>query len=226
MKLSHFEVHLRLSEKHRAASPALSIFRALTGKEEPTGDKPVEAGVRIRDEQQKKLVAWRYNSCTVLYEDRQDHDFCINGTVSLLDRIDKIAPLGELESMRFRADWILPVVNYDFRSLEQKYREHFIRQHPIFDNCTDSSVVIDMKRNRWTLHHQSGPMNIDQLQRDYRVFPMEETKCKLFLFVNNMVESAETIIYSNKQMKESLDEAFQMCKDHSELFRSMMEGIL
>lgn len=226
MNLSYFEIHLGFSKKHKVATPASAIFRALTGKQEPSGDKPIEPGVRIRDEQQKQLIFWHYNSCTVLYEDRQDYDFCINGTVNLLDRIDKIAPIRELELMRFRADWILPVVNYDFKSLEQKYREHFIKQHAIFDNCYDSSVVIYMKRNKWTLHHQSGAMNIDQLQRDYRVFPMEKTKDKLFLFLSNKVESTETIIYSNKQMKGFLDEAFKMCKNHSELFQSMMEGIL
>jgi len=226
MYLSHFEASLRFSKKHTVATPSLSIFRALTGKEEPSGGKPSEPGVRVRDEQQKNLVFWHYGSCTVLYEDRQDHDFCINGTVDLLDRIDKIAPIRELELMRFRADWILPIVQYDFKALEQKYREQFIKQHPIFDNCFDSSVVIYMKRNGWTLHHQSGAMNIDQLRKDYRVFEMEKTKDKLFLFLTNTVENNERIVYSKKQMKEFLDEAFKMCKNHSELFQSMMEGIL
>lgn len=226
MYLSRFETYLLFSKRDTVATPSLSIFRALTGKEEPSGGKPGEPGVRVKDEQQKNLVFWHYSSCTVLYEDRQDRDFCINSTVNLLDRIDKIAPIRELELRRFRADWILPVVKCDFKALEEKYRGHFIKQYPIFDNCFDSSVVIDMKRNGWTLHHQSGAMNIDQLRKDYRVFEMEKPKGKLFLFLNNTVESNERIVYSNKQMKEFLDEAFKMCKNHSELFQSMMEGII
>lgn len=226
MNLSHFETYIRFSKREMVATPALSIFRELTGKEGPGGDKPREPGVRIRDERRKKLVFWDYSSCRVLYEDRQDHDFCINDAVDLLDTINKIAPIRELELTGFRADWILPVVKHDFKSLEQRYREHFMKEYPIFENCFDSSVVIDMKRNGWIFHHQSGPMNIDQLERDYRVFPMEKMKEKLFLFVHNTVERKERIVYSNKRMKGLLDEAFEMCKNHSDLFQRMMEGVI
>jgi hypothetical protein len=192
----------------------------------PKYEKPREPGVRIRDEERKSLVLWDYDSCSIIFEDRQDHNFCVTNTVELLDRIDKIAPMLELELTGLKVDWILPVVNYDFKSLEQKYREHFFKQYPIFDNCADSSVVMDMKRNNWTFHHESGAMNIAQLRRDYRAFPMAQTKDKLFLFLGNAVESGEKIRYSNKQIKEFLDEAFKMCENHSVLFQSMMEGIL
>jgi len=226
MYLSHFETHLKFSKTHMVATPSLSIYRALSGRASPKSDRPREPGVRIRDEERKSLVVWDYDSCSIIFEDRQEHNSCITNTVELLDKIDKIAPMLELETRGLKVDWVLPVVNYDFKSLEQKYREHFFKQYPIFDNCVDSGVVMDMRRNNWSFHHESGPMNIAQLRSDFRAFPMAETKDKLFLFLDSVVESSEKIRYSNKQMKEFLDGAFKMCENHSVLFQGMMEGIL
>lgn len=226
MYLSRFETYLEFEKKQRVATPALSIFRVLTGKEEPPDERPREPGVRLRDAKLKTFFYWNYDSCTAIYEDNRRHDLCIANTVGMLDKIDKIAPMLGLDLVRLRVDWILPVVKYDFKSLEKKYREHFLKEYALFENCYDSSVVVDMKRNNWTLHHQSGPMDIAQLQGEYRVFPMGQTKDKLFLFLNNEVESEEKIRYTNKKMKEFLDGAFKMCENHSVIFQEMMEGIL
>jgi len=226
VKLSHFETKVRFSEKTKVATPAFSVFRELTGKEDSGDDKAREPGVRIRDEKLKRLVYWHYDSCSVLYEDRQDYDLCVNDVVALLGRIDKVAPIREPESMELRADWILPVMNHDFRSLEKKYRENFIRQHPIFDTCYDSSVVMYMKQNELILHHQSGAMNIEQLRKDYRVFPLEKMKCELFLFLYSAVANNGKTMYSSEKMKAFLDEALKMCKNHADLFQRMMEGVL
>jgi len=63
LKLSHFETNIRFSERTKVATPAFSIFRELTGKEDYGGDKPSEPGVRIRDEE--KL--WQIATCSEKY---------------------------------------------------------------------------------------------------------------------------------------------------------------
>ena len=224
MDLNRFETYIHFSEEIH--TPALSLFRTLTEKAIPKAGRPREPGVRIRNTQKKRLILWNYDSCTVIYEDIPDYDFCIKNTVKLLDEINNTAPMPELDLKRLVINWILPIAKYDFKSLEQKYREHFFKQHPIFDNSVDSSVIIEMKRDKWVLHHQSGVMDIDQLQNEFRVFPLRKSKHKLFLFLNTTVNSSEIIKYSNKRMKEFLDNSFEICENHSALFQSMMEVIL
>lgn len=222
--LSHFETHIHFSEK--VNTPALSVFRTLTGKTLPKAGRPHEPGIRIRNAQQKCLVLWNYDSCEVVYEDILDHNSCIKNTVELLDKINNIVPMPEVDLKRLEIHWIIPVAKYDFKSLEQKYREYFFKQYPIFDNCVDSSAIIDMRHNNSFLHHQSGAMNIAQLQDEFRAFPLPKSEHKLFLFLMTTVESSENVKYSNKRMKEFLDNSFEMCKNHSALFQSMMEEIL
>jgi len=228
MDLIRFETLIDFSEESRVATPAESVFKALTGKDSLPRGKPREPGVRIRNEKERRAIVWHYDSCSILFEDMPDHNYCIDSTIKSLEKINVVAPLHRLKSRSLIIFWILPTPKYDFKSLEAKYRESFIKRSPIFDNCIDidASVIIDMKYDNCILHHQSGAMDIAQLQREYRAFGTKEGCPKLFIFLETTIRNPEVVEYSRENMEEYLHRSFEKGKAHSIDFQKIMEGIL
>lgn len=226
MDLIRFETILEFLGESRVTTPAQSIYKALSNVDIPKEQRPREPGVRIRDEKQKHAIRWNYNSCGILYEDTQDHAVCIKNTITVLDKINRVAPIAKLSLRKLIIFWVLPAARYNFKSLESKYRENFIKQSTIFDNCVDSSVVIDMKCDKGILHHQSGAMDIAQLQRSYKTFKMKEQQPKLFIFLETTITNGKVIEYSSEEMSDFLFSSFEICKSHSTSFQKMMEVVL
>lgn len=164
-------------------------------------ERPDEPGVRIRDEKLKLGLVWSYDECSLICEDPSDYKKALTQTVSLLDNINEVAPIGKLKSRRLRVYWIKPVKNYDFKVLERKYRNRFIKENKIFEGCFDSSVIMEVKIGDYKLHHQSGAMDINQLQQQFRVFKMKQMESKLLIFLSTTVSRTDMVEYSNKNIR-------------------------
>jgi hypothetical protein len=226
MNLIHFETRLDFFQETKLSTPAQSVFKALTGQKYIASERrPREPGVRIRRENENLMVLWNVDSCLIIYEDMPS-EHCIQETIKLSDTISKVAPIGKLSSRMVRLFWILPVARYDFKTLELKYRENFIKQSTMFENCTDSSVILDMRCDNCVLHHQSGAMDISQLQSQYRTFKMKEEKPGLFIFLETNVSNREVVEYSSKEMSQFLSWSFAKCESHATGFQKVMEVIL
>lgn len=226
MELIRFETKLKFAKKSRVVTPAYSVLKALTDKEPPEEQRPKEPGVLIRNEQQKHAVRWDYDECGILYEDTAEHNNCIKDTVRVLDMINHVAPITQINWRELIIYWILPTPKYNFKSLELKYRENFIKPSAIFHRCVDSSVAIDMKYDDCILHHASGAMNITQLQSDYKIFKMKEQQAKLFIFLETSISNGKMIEYSSKDLREFLEKSFEKCNSHANEFQKEMEAIL
>lgn len=225
MNLIRFETNLDFHEDTKLATPARLVFQALSGQKHiPKERRPREPGARIRGEKEKVVIVWNTESCSIMHEDRPGED-CIPSTITYLEGINQVAPIGKLSSRSLRLLWILPVAEYDFRTLEAKYRGQFIKQSEIFENCSDSTVVIDMKCDNYTLHHQSGVMGISQLQKDFRTFKMKDERPGLFVFLEATINGGE-IEYSSEEMRRFLLWSFEQSKSHSVSFEKIMEAIL
>jgi len=167
-----------------------------------------------------------YNDCSIMSEDPTDHRQTITRTLSILENINDATPISKIKLQRLRIFWIRPVRNYEFKPLKRKYRQCFIKEKEIFDNCFDSSVVLEMSRGRLNLHHQSGIMDISQLQKDYRVFKMKAVTSKVFIFLSTTISSTDVVEYSRKSFEEFLLNSFEICQTHSDGFEKIMEEVI
>jgi len=219
-----FELLLNFGEP-KVLTPAQSIFQAFGGKPS-TILRPEEPGVTIREEQGKHAFNWQYDSCGIIYEDVNDYNECINKFINILEKIHNIAPIKQLSQRVIRTFWILPT-KYDFQSLESKFRSTFIKEVPaLFSNYFDSTIVIDSIIDSWALRHQSGAMEINQLQKQFRIFKLKEGHPKIFLFLMATITAKDTVDYSSQSMREFIQKAFEICKSQSDNFQKIMEEVL
>jgi len=226
MDISSFETELGFSEKTRVITPAQAVFQRIGGGDISKIERPDEPGVRIRDARKKTGVLWHYDDCSILYEDPPDYKQALSRTMSLLEKINEVVPIGKIKLRQLRIYWIRPVLNYDFKSLERKYRRCFTKESKIFETCYDSSVIMNMKIGDLDLHHQSGIMDISQLQEDFRVFKMKEVASKVFIFLGTTVTSKDMVEYSRKNLESFLLSSFEICKNHSNEFEKIMEEVI
>ena len=226
MDISRFETKLEFSEGTRVITPAQAVIKRISNKDIRELERPHEPGARIRDEKLKFAVLWAYNDCSILCEDPIGHKQAIARTLSTLEKINDVAPITKIKFRRLRIFWIRPVRNYEFKPLEHKYRQCFIKENEIFDNCFDSGVILDMSRGRLNLHHQSGIMEVSQLQKDYRVFKMKEVTSKVFIFLSTTISSTDIVEYSIKSLEEFLLNSVEICRTHSDGFEKIVEEVI
>jgi len=225
MIIVSLELTLDFAESTQLRTPARAIFEALGGKVKEER-RPHEPAANIRNSREKTAVRWDYKSCNMVQEDVDDIPKCISNFTKTIETVNKVAPVGKISCKRLRVYWILPVSKYDFKSLEMKYRQMFIKDSEIFSNCTDSTVVIDMKCDKWKLSHQSGAMNVTQLQNQFRVFNIKEGQAEIFLFLATTMTDEQLGEYSIRNMENFLSKSYEICKTHSDNFEGIMEGIL
>jgi hypothetical protein len=224
LRLIHLELALEFTEEFSSHSISQQLHKALTGK--TSSDKePIEPGVELRSQKKRQLVTWDTSTCRVVTESISSYDECIIQMAALIETINKVAPIGKLSKKEFISYWILPAENYSFKSLEQKYRENFIIQKPIWNNIFDSSVIIDMRIKDSVLHHQSGAMRIGQLRNEFSDFNLLSVP-KVFLFLWAAIENNKVTEYSGTDIKQFLTESLYKCTRHSEQFEEMCGGIL
>ena len=173
MRIVRLELSLVFDEHTKAMTPAQRVFNALGGQIVKV-KAPREHRTLIRDEKRRFAVRWEYDSCGILFEDVDNPQDCFGQMAQTLETINGVVPIGNLTSRAITMYWILPISKYDFGALEQKYRQVFIRDNELFQNCIDSSTIVEMKYDNYVLHHQSGAMEITQLQRDYQQFKIKE----------------------------------------------------
>jgi len=145
--------------------------------------------------------------------------------MTLLEKIVKIAPIGEISNRMFITHWILPAPNYDFASLERKYRETMIVENDISSVAYDSSVILDIGSDKRTLHHQSGAMAPPQLHQTYLRFKLDNVP-KTFVFLEAAIWDKDVIQYSMKEMHSFMEKSLDDCVSHSKLFHQFWEGRL
>jgi len=226
MDISRFETSLDFSEKTRVITPAQAVMQRIGDKDVSKLERPREPGARIRDEKLKLALLWTYDDCSILCEDPSDYKQALSRTMSVLENINEVAPIGKMKLRRLRIYWTRPVTGYDFKSLERKYRGRFINESKIFDGCFDSSVIMEMKIGNFNLHHQSGIMDISQLQEQFRVFTMKQIESRLLIFLSTTVSNTDVIEYSKRNIESFLLDSFDICQNHSNEFEKTMEEII
>ncbi len=224
MRPLSIELRFDFAEKFREYSLSQKVRGAITGKAPEESKQQVEEEVLVRSLKRKLAVRWNGQSLGVVLEEIRNIDNFIEITIPLLNKINEVAPINNL-TRRTVVEWLLPTPKYDFAALEKKYREIMIGRQFVQNGTFDSSVVLDIKVNNWTLHHQSGAMGLKQLLDHYLVFKQEDLP-KVFLFLIVGITDEKVIQYSSEEMHDFLTKAFKLCKSHSDAFEQMWEAIL
>lgn len=225
MILSTIELILDFAKSAQPHTPARAVFEALGGqvREEKRPREPVAT---IRNAKEKMAVRWDYESFNIVKEDVDDVPKCVSTLIKTIETVNKVVPIGKVSRKTFRVYWILPASKYDFRNLEMKYRQTFIKDNELFSNCIDSTIVIDMEYDKWKLSHQSGAMGLAQLQGQYRVFSIREGHAGLFIFLATTVIDEQLDGYAKTTMENFLNKSYNICRSHSNKFEIIMKGVL
>jgi len=200
------------------------ISRALGGKS-PEAERIMDRGVRLEFDKDKIAVVWAPTGCQIALENISDTKHCIDGIISVLETINGVARIGKLRDRRLLTYWILPTPQYDFVSLERKYREIMITQNDISNSAYDSSAIFDIKRDRWILHHQSGAMVRKQLQQGYLNFELDNVP-ETFIFLEAGLTDDNVIQYSRGETYSFMERSLENCISHMEKFNRFCEGRL
>ena len=232
MIIARIETSLTFSNDTKPLTPAHMIYDTLAkGDKKPVPakvDKPSEPGARIKDDERKMLLYWNYSTCQITFENAEDGIKTIAEIIKLLDRIDCVVPFKKLSKQIFTTFWVLPVKSeYTFKALETVYRDCFIKELPLWKNAFDSSILMTIKSGNRLLNHQSGTMDIAQLQTPtYSIFKRNEQFPKLFIFLSASIENLEVLEYSSGKMKDILENSFKECYSHASDFQNLLEAKL
>jgi len=219
-----FGLLLRFATEIHAYSHSQRILETLGVKVTKTETLP-ERGVRLRVEQDKVAVVWQPNLCHITIENVSNPKHCIDVIMELLKGIVEIAPIDKTSRRMFNTFWILPAPNYNFASLERKYRDMMIVENEISSVAYDSSVILDISSGKWTLHHQSGPMAPPQLHQTYLRFKLDKVP-KTFVFLEATMLDNDLIQFSLEETHNFMEKSLDDCVSHSELFHQFWEGRL
>lgn len=184
-----------------------------------------ERGARLEVSKDKVSVIWQPTFCRIRIENVSNLKYCIDRIMSFLGEIDKVAPIGEVSSRIFITYWILPAPNYNFASLERKYRDTMIVENDISNVAYDSSVILDISADGRTLHHQSGAMAPPQLQQTHLAFKLDNLP-KAFIFLEASILDNNVIQYLREEMHSFMESSLSDCISHSKLFGEFWEGRL
>ncbi len=226
MRLVQLGIRLDFAEERRIYTVGQKVVEAITG-EVPVEPKPPHTqGVKFRSSKRKLAIVWNPLWCVIASEDVSNLDTCIETILTTLEQISSAASIYKLSERRVITYWILPAPSYDFPSLEQKYREIMIAQNEISSLASDSSTVFDINMGKWTLHHQSGTMEPQQLLGgNYLQFKADDIP-KAFLFLEASIMEKKVLEYSNKDTRNYLVKSLDYCKSHTDAFNRIWEGIL
>ena len=225
MQLVHFSVELKFEEKSQLPSPAEKVYRAITGKK-PNKSKVVEPGAHISASDIRVDISWHFDKCKIILEDKSNLEQCVETVLIWLNQIDKVAPMGKIDSTRVTTYWLMPAPSYDFASLEQKYREKMIADNKdILTGTFDSSIILDIGISDCTLHHQSGAMKRQQLLEEYLSFKPDEVP-EVFLFLEADIINEGKVEYSKEGMRKRLSALFEHCMSHSNAFGQIWKEVL
>lgn len=229
MKPVQFALWLQFVEEMRIHSLSYQVFTALGGKSPKTTTEPViERGVKLKMNEGKMTVLWIPTYCHVVLEeisDISDKKHYIDRIISVLETINGVAKIGKLSNKRLLTYWILPTPQYDFVSLERKYRELMIAKNDISDTAYDSSAVFDIRGDKWILHHQSGAMEPQQLEQSYLNFKLDNAP-KTFIFLEADLTDNNMIQYSKGEVRSFMEKALEDCISHMEEFNRICERCL
>lgn len=224
MRPVQFGIRLMFAQDKRSHPLSRKVFEALGGKVEKP-EPIVESGTRIRLVEEKMAIIWNPDVCQIQMENVSGREYCIERMLAGLERINEAAPIGELKQRLVLTCWILPAPQYDFASLERKYRETMIASHDLTRDARDSSVILDIGVGDWVLHHQSGAMAPQQLLDAYLHFDLEDVP-KSFLFLEASIIDSHVVKYARKETHSFLVKSLDLCTSHSERFHGMWEGLL
>lgn len=222
MDINSIELRLEFAGPTQLKDYSTLVADVLGGQEE----REEPESIIVRRAKEKVAISWNYDSCGLVKEDAEDSEECIKTFMDILESINAVAPIGILSERVLRADWVFPVdPKCKFRDLEARYRELFVENTALFEGAFDSSLVIDMKRGKRLLHHESGAMAIAQLREDWRVFATARGHPVLFLFLNTFVTDTQSAEYTRESLASFALGAFQLCESHAKAFEKATEGI-
>lgn len=227
MELLHFEAFIDFSEEDIPESISTKVRAVLIGKKPSPSDVGREPDVTVISAREKSEISWNHKRCRFLFESEPNLIKYADNVLSLLGRIQSVAPITAIKETRVDMYWMLPAPGYSFVTLERKYRETMTMPYEdLMLGISDSSVLFDADLAGIHLYHQSGAMKPAQLTMSYLNFEYDGDLPEAFMFLTTRVSSKEVVQYSESAVRQHFTKLVQCSENHSKLFEHIWRDVL
>ena len=224
MQLIHFGVQVDFEKSTPLSTSAAKFVDTLLGRSVERRSK--EPNIVWHSNETRSAVNWGREKGELIFEKVESRDDCITSAMQNLQTITFGAPiLPTVGGCRVVTHWILPAPNHTLASLAELYKRKMKAEMSFIKGPCPPSVVVDLAVGKCVLHHQSCPMEPEQLFGNFQSFEREDIP-QTFLFLYASFLDPRLIQVTDGKMQAYLERAFAQCRRHSNAFGQMWEGCL
>lgn len=223
MRLIHFSVQVDFEKSAPLSTSGARFLDALLGRGVERRSK--EPGIVWHNQETRSAVDWGRERGKLIFEKVENRDDCIVSAMQNLQAMTFGSPVTAAGGCRVVTHWILPAPNHTLASLEDLYKRKMKAEMSFIKGPCPPSVVVDLAVGKCVLHHQSCPMEPEQLFGSFQSFEREDIP-QTFLFLYASFLDPRMIQVTDGKMQAYLERAFDQCRQHSNTFGRMWKGCL
>ena len=219
MDLVKTVVRLEFSEPTHPWLEMREILRV--AGENPTAE--LQANPMVLDQPEKRQrVVLAVRSLMLEQELPASADQSLEQALEAITRLNDASNLPPVKQVRHDSVFIEPYP-LPFHELVVFLKERFLRSNAMVDSATDVGLVFDEHEGEIVKHIQIGPMDAEQLRREYLQWPGEGIP-DTFLFIGLGYVSNREAPYEVESLREFLQSAVAWQASQAEAILSSLRG--
>jgi hypothetical protein len=212
-------VRLDFSEAMRPWVEIREIMRVAGG--DPTAELGAEPLVLEQSEKRQRILL-QVRALWLEHESPPSADQSVGQAVEVIARLNDASKFPPMKQMRHDSVFIEPYP-LPFHELVVFLKERFLRSNAIVDSATDIGLVFDEHEDEVVKHIQIGPMDGEQLRREYLRWPRESIP-DTFLFVGLGYVASSEAPYEAESLRAFLQSAVAWQVTQAEAIVSSLRG--
>ena len=192
-----------------------NIHRDLLSEEAPDTSRWLMPGLRLEDKSKKRIMLVDPVRGVIDIDIPPNIGFCKDSVLQFLKSVHNRFGIPEIARWGLRSIWIQDYRG-KFEDLMGIYKQHLLGNSTLIRDAYDVGTVLDYHINGEKVSVTTGPMESDQLKRQFLTFDAESVPA-IFAFVSVDIGDTKTKDYSLKHVTEffskAMDEGERMARD-------------
>ena len=203
MELIKVICELRHAERMKILAPYEDLYREVMGKEPEDVGRWIAPGLRLEDQDRKRVVVVDPLHTTVDMEQPPNVGYCKDTILAVFEDVQRLLGIPRIARWGLRFAWIHGYAG-DFQTLLAACKERFFASGALIGRASDVGVILDYLMNGLKFTLQAGPMKIEQLKSESLAFEPKELP-PVFLYLDVDTADLETPQYSRKHLAQLFD---------------------
>lgn len=189
MKFVKFILELRLEKRLQLLKPYEEIHKVFLGEEPKDVEKWLTPSMRLENKNKKIISVIEKSRCAVEIQEPPNNGYCLQNTMRVLDAIDEFLHIPTVKRIGLRSIWIESFKG-EFNDLVHIYKDKIYSKNTLIEKSSDVCVILDFQEEEGMVHLISGPMQEEQLRKQYFPFVSEKLP-EVFVFCD--IDYSETL---------------------------------